>query len=227
MFVAPFAAPFPSPVASSGAAAVPWYLAGGVAAANCKAAYQAIGAASLSASYTNLANPGTNDAAPGLAPTWASATGWTFNGTSQYLTTGVTPVNDQTWSLMVRYTMPGTSTGFLLGAFSGSAYYALQPNYPDNNLYYENGSYLGVSPRLASGVVGFAGNKGYRNGSADSGTIPTATGTLPAVFIGCLNSGGSPAYYHAASIQAVAIYNTALTSAQVSAISTAAAALTG
>jgi len=37
----------------------PWWLSGGIAAANCVAAYQPKGAASLEASYVNLANPGT------------------------------------------------------------------------------------------------------------------------------------------------------------------------
>ena len=58
-----------------------WWEAGGATGA--VAVYQPIGAASLAASYVNLANPGTYDAAPGVAPTWASA-GWTSNGT-EYL----------------------------------------------------------------------------------------------------------------------------------------------
>lgn len=69
-------------------AAADWWVVPGK---TCVAAYQPIGAASLAASYVNLANPGTYDAAPGVAPTWASATGWTFNGSTQYLTTGITP----------------------------------------------------------------------------------------------------------------------------------------
>lgn len=67
------------------AAASNWWA---VAGKTCVAAYQPIGAASLAASYTNLANPGTYDAAPGTAPTFAAATGWTFDGSTQYLTTG-------------------------------------------------------------------------------------------------------------------------------------------
>ena len=40
------------------AAAVPWYLSGGIAAANCIAAFTPKGAASLAASYDNNAAPG-------------------------------------------------------------------------------------------------------------------------------------------------------------------------
>ena len=43
---------------AAAAAAVPWYLASGVPAANCIAAYAAKGAAGLAASYDNLAAPG-------------------------------------------------------------------------------------------------------------------------------------------------------------------------
>jgi hypothetical protein len=92
IFQRPFSSPFDRRAA---AAAVPWWLAGGVAAANAIAVYQPKGAADLAASYVNLANPGTYDAAPGTAPTFDAATGWTFNGSTQYLTTGVT--NGAAW----------------------------------------------------------------------------------------------------------------------------------
>ena len=67
------------------AAAVDWWLSGGISAANAILAYQAKGAASYAASLVNLANPGTYDAYAGSAPTWAAGTGWVFNGSTQYL----------------------------------------------------------------------------------------------------------------------------------------------
>src|SRR3989344_7466925 len=92
-----------NPAASSAAIANPvqstWTTAGG--APTPVAAYQPISAASLTASYANLANPGTYTAAVGVAPTFASSTGWTFNGSTQYLTTGVIPANG--WSMIVRF----------------------------------------------------------------------------------------------------------------------------
>jgi hypothetical protein len=57
-----------------GRRATPWWY---VAGQTCVAAYQPIGAPSLAASYVILANPGTYDAAPGVAPTFDAATGWT------------------------------------------------------------------------------------------------------------------------------------------------------
>ena len=97
VFQRPYSATFDRGAA---AAAVPWYLAGGAPAPI--AAYQPKGAASLAASYVNLANPGTYDAAPGVAPTHASATGWTFNGNTQYLTTNVA-TSGSAWSIVLRY----------------------------------------------------------------------------------------------------------------------------
>ena len=66
----------------------------------CIAAYQPKGAADLAASYVNLITPGTYNAAPGTAPTFDAATGWTFNGSTQYLTTGVVPASG--YSMLVR-----------------------------------------------------------------------------------------------------------------------------
>jgi len=80
VFSAPFAKVFSSPIASPGAvAAIPWYLSGGIAAANCIAAYQPKGAASLAASYANLPNPGTYNAVPLDAITVLNAYGWYWN----------------------------------------------------------------------------------------------------------------------------------------------------
>lgn len=231
MFVAPFAAPFPSPVASSGAAAVPWYLAGGVAAANCKAAYQPIGAASLAASYTNLANPGTYDAAPGTAPTFATGTGWTFNGTSQYLNTGITPVSGG--SMIVRFS-GGSSTGdrCLIGCdvWSNPVVWLLHrwASVNPNIVSYGNGAYVTPTGALNSGVLCVAGNQGYRDGSANGTTIGAWSGSMTqTLVIAARQEAGVKSYFYAGDIQAVAVYDTTLTGAQVAAITTAMQALTG
>jgi len=62
--------------------AIDWWLAGGINAANCIAAYQPIGAADYATSKVNLANPGTYDAYEGTAPDWSAVTGWTFDSTN-------------------------------------------------------------------------------------------------------------------------------------------------
>lgn len=232
MFSGAFRAPFVSPVASAGAAATPWYLAGGVLAANCKAAYQPIGAASLAASYVNLANPGTNDAAPGTAPSWASATGWTFNGTSQYLTTGVTP-SSVAWSMIVRFSNAPNSDladKYMLGGYNSQAQaFVIVPggnsSFSNKRLYY-NAFRKEVSSRVTSGVMAVAGQTAYLDGVAESGAITTGTVTTRSVYIGAMNL-GSPYGYFPVDIQALAIYDTTLTGAQVAAITAAMNALTG
>ena len=85
------------------AAAVPWWLTGGISAANCIAAYQPKGAADYAASKVNLAKPGTYDAADGTAyPTWSAAAGW-IAATTGYLTTGITVSTNTSWSFIARY----------------------------------------------------------------------------------------------------------------------------
>lgn len=214
---------------AAAAAAVSWWLSGGVAAANAVAVYQPKGAASLAASYSNLANPGTYDAAPGVAPTWASGTGWTFNGTNQYLTTGAIP--QTTWSIFLRFSDStiGT-TGVPIGEApaSGNTQIMLSPKTGGLNRYYWNGNTTGapVAPPITSGVMAISGNNGYLNGSFDI-AIPvtwSGTNTLP-IYIGAANVNSVATYFTPLKIQAVAIYNSTLTAPQVLAISTAMAAL--
>jgi hypothetical protein len=80
-----------------------WWLSGGISAANCIAAYQPKGAVSYAASKVNLANPGTYNATEGTAPAFDTAVGWTFNGTTMFLETGIVPdLSAQAWSVIVR-----------------------------------------------------------------------------------------------------------------------------
>jgi len=99
-----FSRPFPPTFDRRNAAGAWWNLFGAIPNANVVAAYQPKDAANLAASYVNLVTPGTYDAAPGTAPTWDATSGWIFNGSTQYLTTGITPVIDQSYSAIVRFT---------------------------------------------------------------------------------------------------------------------------
>ena len=206
-----------------GGAAGAWYLAGGVSAANCVAAYAPKGAASLAASYTNLANPGTYTAAPGTAPTFDTATGWTFAAaSSQYLTTGITP-GSTSWSAIVRFSdTSGGGEYCLLGAYTNSTTGFLIQAKTGTNHQYGNGGLLAKAGAIASGVLAFAGQTAYRDGSAETGTI--AAGNVPSlqIYIGALNyQNGTAIQYEAGKIQAIAIYNVTLDAATVAAISTA------
>lgn len=203
----------------AGAAAAQWWLSGGVSAANCVAAYQPIGAASLAASYTNLANPGTYTAAPGVAPTFDAATGWTFNGSTQYLNTGIT--YEATWSILVRFS-DGTTSGTVRLFDVGTDKLSVIPGFSAASAYWNVGATANTrTPAMYSGVLGAAGNQPYRDGSADGATF-TGTITSGSLRIAARND---TTRFFSGKIQAIAIYNTTLSAAQVAAISAAMAAL--
>ena len=205
----------------------PWWLLGGLSNANAIGIYKPIGAASLAASYINLANPGTNNAAPGTAPTFAAATGWAFNG-SAYLTTGIVPASG--WTLIVRFSnAPTASDSMLAGSNNGGATdrrFYLCNRLGGDNVTYGAGGFTNASPALAAGVLAIAGQQAYRNGAADGAAIGAWGGTTTYdIWIGGLNLTGTINRVTTGKIQAVAIYNTALTAAQVAAISSAMALL--
>lgn len=199
-----------------------WYLAGAVPAVNCKAAYAPKGAASLAASYVNLANPGTNNAAPGTAPTWDAVNGWKFNGTDQYLTTGVVPENDQTWSMIVKYSDYTTGDDCLAGIYHTELRaFGLVVYSSVNVRKYYNGQDQNLADTAASGIMGVAGVKKYFNGVDVGGAdIVNGSGSITYdIYIGAIHYDSIVQFFDG-NIQAVAIYDSVLTPAQVFAIST-------
>jgi hypothetical protein len=207
-----------TPVVHAGSAAIPWYLQGGVAATNCLAAYQAIGAASLAASYTNLANPGTYDLSGGTAPDWAGGTGWTFNGSSQYKDTGINPAANATqgWSIICRYSGVTATGGIMIGGYA-TGYFGLTTRTMPMRRYYNPNvvSYTGVLESY--GVMCVAGLNGYFDGVLETGSpFAWADFDCGSIQLGMVNN-----LWWAGSIQAAAIYDTVLSAAQVLAISNA------
>lgn len=210
---------FPAHGVVSQPSAAAWY-------AGAIAAYQPKGAASLAASYVNLANPGTYDAAPGVAPTWDAATGWTFLAASRTrLLTGVVP-DTGTWSVFVSFS-DAVSSGPALG-FNVSATCRLNI-YPglSTTRYYRNGGNFSASGAITSGVMAVAGQYAYLNGSLDGALSGAQSGTPIEIWIGGYNpdAATTSGACFTGKIQAVAIYNTTLSAAQVLAVSTAMAAL--
>jgi hypothetical protein len=202
-------------------AAVPWYLAAGVTPT---AAYAPKGATSLPDSYINLANPGTYDAAPGTAPTFATATGWTFNGSTQWLTSGIVPVSNQSWTMIIRFANAVTTGGILAGVQHelGTTFFGIQPIRSGNTVGYFSGLALSVGPALATGTLAVSGSRAYRNGSQESGAIPAGTGSFStAIYIGRMSGNESYPYYIACSISSLWIANSTLDAAQVAAQSAA------
>ena len=196
-----------------GGAPAAWYLAGGVSAANCVAAYQPKGAVSLAASYTNLANPGTYNAAPGATPpAWDTSYGWSISGSVSTISASIS--GNQNFSVLIRFS-DRTSGSRLGGLRSGGAYMMyLAPFWSTVTLYYYNGGFVTAGAAITSGVSGMAGAQPYKNGGTDGSPFGAATFTTNSFDI-------QPGMALTCKVQAVAIYNTTLTAPQVAAISSA------
>jgi hypothetical protein len=187
--------------------AVPWWLTGGIAAANCIAAYQPKGAANLAASYVNFAHPGTYDAAPGVAPGWDTTIGWIFS-IPKYLKTGIVPT--LTYSMMVQFSgyTTGATAKALAGCYSTSTQnFLIHAEMSAGFVGYWNGGSLTGSASMAAGNLCVAGKTGYKNGVID-GTIPAGgTNNAIEIYIGALNGAGTPSQHTACNMQALAIYD--------------------
>lgn len=202
-----------------------WYLAGG--AATPLAVWQPKAGdgwspGSLAESYINRVNPGTYDAAPGTAPTWAAATGWTFlAASSQYLTTGLVPAgggyslvarfNSASWAVGPRNPAgghDGTPRGLSLSIRTGAP----------TRTYFNQGGISTGATAPAAGTMAVAGQQGYFDGTPDGGAIPTGATTWRELYIGCLNNNGVPSRYLNGVITAIAVWDITLTAAQVAAI---------
>lgn len=204
-----------------------WWLAGGIPADDCLAAYQPKDAPSYASSKLNLANPGTHDASEGSAPTWSASAGWRFNGTSSYLTCGGLTPDGQGWSYLVRFAglvNPGSSAALFgqkdqaVGAFTTILVYAAVAL---NRIRYYNGPYSDVipSPYPAAACLGMAGTKCYRDGIDEGITIRAWNGSVPnPLLIGCLNDRGTPALFCPVDVIAFAVYGTILSAQQVAAV---------
>ena len=180
----------------------------------CLAAWQPIGAESLAASYTNLANPGTYDAAPGTAPTFTASTGWTFDGSTQYLNTGLTPGAGS--SCIARITVTSSHNGVAVGHFLswGVGYWGggSGPIYIAGNFRF--GATPGGFP--FNTVLAHNSTQGYRDAAAD-GSFLTAGAAGAAISLG---SGGTTNAPFNGKIQAAAVYSGALTGAQITTLTT-------
>lgn len=206
---------------ASARTAAQWWLAGGISAANCLAAYLSKGAASLAASYVNLNNPGTYDAAPGVAPT-LGADGWGFNGIDKYLTTGIMPTNAK--SMVIRFS-EFTAYRYLAGSFDGTRYFGIIPWNPYYLFINGDDQSCKTGTVAAAGVVGFAGAVAYQNGLALAAPLIVGAPSTNAITIGARNNGATRSNFYAGNILAAAFYSSILTAPQFAAVSAAMAAL--
>ena len=79
-----------------------WWLTDTVVPGDVIAAYQFIGANDADTARWNLANKGTNDLVDIGTPTWSQAAGFTFDGSSDALDTGIDAIEELT--VLIRYT---------------------------------------------------------------------------------------------------------------------------
>ena len=149
----------------------------------------------------------------GVTPAWAPATGWTFDGASQYLTTAITPSGDQTWSMLIACTSGYAAAGFVSDGYKKFLTFTRSDS--GGQVIASSGAgdwgYVGSLPSSPY-VVGFAGRDAYVNG-VDVGDITDEADTTysSAVQIGSINALG---WYAAGTIPALAIYDSTLTLAQ-------------
>lgn len=204
--------------AAAPAPVVPWYLAGDVPAANCKAAYQFVGAESKVASLINLANPGTYDAVDTANP-WTTELGIKVAEASETdeIQTNYPPGNTSNRSVIIKVAgvtfSPARSLIFM--ARYGSAFYGIE--YNGTNMKWRNGTGSHEQAEtFLDGVLAIAGLTAYRDGvsegSITAGTYDLGTATMG---IGTYPGGYYSAIFYA---QAFAVYDTTLTADQIAAI---------
>lgn len=188
-----------------------WYLAPGIDPSTVIAAWQPKGAASLSDSYVNIANPGTHDLTVGNAPNWDAVNGQKYTAaSSHYLKTGIIPTANT--SVIIRI-----SNGVVGGIFFGSddsgitRYLLLSMGVL---MHGSNTGIIALSPAISDGVLGVSGNKGYVNG-VEVGDLSgwSGTSTMP-MYIGCRNSAGTANLFSTFYLQAAMVTTTSLTALQ-------------
>lgn len=191
---------------------------------SCVAAYQPKGAASLAASYVNLVNPGTNNAAPGTAPAHSPTDGWSFTaGSSQYLTTGLVP--SLTWTMIVRFSDCTTNTA-VAGSRTGAGANQFSITKISTAMRYSYGnSNNDFAPSATAAVCAIAGANAYRNGVSEGALSGSFILPLLSIYIGALNSAGTAISFSTIKIQAFSVYNATLTGVQVAAVSNAMSAI--
>ena len=201
-----------------------WNLFGAIPNVNVVAAYQAKGAASLAASYVNLANPGTYDCTTSNAPTLDSTNGWMFNGSSNILATGITSARGML--IICRYSNANTGdTLYIFGEGVGRCSVGITSG-SGWRFYYGDGGYFSGTP-ATSGVIAIGANPASPTNSAQYYINGSPGGTFACNSFGAASAmtiGGATTNYAQVYVQAAAVYST-ISAAQVAALSTAMAAL--
>lgn len=199
-----------------------WWIPTGCTSSDVVCAYKAEGAASLAASYSNLNNPGTQDAIATTPPTWDSTNGWKFNGSDQYISTGTMTITE---NLTVICKFSNRAAGnYMLGA--------------DGFWVETTGWYISdLTPNLAVGIDGASGDLGFSDTSAIIGVnknvavkngvssnlslSPSPISFEWGFFIGATNRGDETANnFTIIYVQSFILYNKTLTGTQIEEVTT-------
>lgn len=218
------------------AAATPWWLSGGISAADVAGVWQAKGAASLAASYLRLAgNEGNANIDPavigvGVAPTWNTIDGWVGNGLA-WLDTGIVPVENSL--LIVRFTNANDETN-QAGCYSTTnaswrfGVRAKQNAIPPLSSRYWGGS-LSASgidgTSFNNGIISLYNQHGYRNTTIDSAAMTHTLAYYSIAILGVKSGAGTAIFKTSSNIQAVFIGKPGISLVQFQALVTAIAAL--
>ena len=195
--------------------AVPWWLSGGISAANCVGAYLAKGAADYETSKINLATPGTYDLQEvGGALNWTVG-GWT-EVPGRYFDTGITL--GSSYTVAVRVSTSAQSYRAAVSNYDyGSESFGIYPRWANfaGRVAFTSLRDTGVSGE-GDHVMAQAGVYGYVDG-----VMKVSNAGAPSLILRIFTNATSLTHR----MMAVAVYKSVLDAAQVAALSAAMAAL--
>lgn len=226
----------------SAAAPAGWWLAGDISAANCVAAYQPKGAADYAASKVNLANPGTyNLAKITNDPDFNTATGWTFDASSVKELNSATNITlTYNSTIIACFTTPNSWAKDLPIVLAVSPYvsygFQIQPRNVYNaskvysymkNISVISGSALSTNTKHVVCCLGNYEGKvtQFINGSKNGQAAGTDSSFSITEKIRVGQGENLAGYGFNGIVACCAVYNTTLTLSQISALTTAMAAL--
>lgn len=191
---------------------------------SCVLAYQPKGAASYAASKVNLTGNTDYDATNGTAyPDWDATNGWKFNGSDDYVDSGYIPVAGLT--VLVRVSNYTAVKGAVLGILDGEIGVEIGIEtdrffvyHPIANTISHWGTESGVFAALYKGANYWNGTN-LNDNTPNTGTFPTLTS--PLTIGGVYDESISAWYMFDGYVQAVAIYNAALTEQNIVDLTTA------
>ena len=229
-----------------GTSVIPWYRSGGISNSNVLGVWDAKNATSYASSKVSLANPSAaNLLADGAAfPAWAAGTGWTFTAASlQYLTIATAIATAAPLSMVCRFSPAAVNVDYYLISINNNVATNLMSLIAAGSVGGDpiNAQAYDGTNGQASSTAAFAA--GYYTACAvftsnilraayiDGGNGATEYNRRNPRGVNCtsvgarINGGGGTQYYMNGVIVACAIYNIALSDAQVLSIHNAMAIL--